>query len=130
MKLSGKFVVFVLAFTLLLALAYIAHAGMGSGIPAQAAQGGNVVLAGDYSFTVVPVVSWLDSDPGASPSFKGSMRNDQDLETNNDDDLNQFGDDGASNSYEGHADRETDLQAHHWAPDTYGLGGSYGRDSR
>jgi len=99
MKFRGKFTVIILAFAFIVASAYIANAQQAS-----------------------------PSEPAVAPG-NGAVRVDRDFGSFHKDDQNQFGDDRAYNSSEGHANRESDYQSHHWTPNTYGLMGNYGYDS-
>jgi hypothetical protein len=100
MKLGGKFIVIMVALGFIFASAYVAKA------------------AAD------------DREPTApAPASFGAVRVDRDFGAFHKDDSNQFGDDRAYNSSQGLVNRESDYQAHHWIPDTYGQMGNYGYDS-
>jgi hypothetical protein len=115
MKLKGKFGVITLAFTLMLASACIANAaGTIGGGDGQNAQATNSQIARD------------SQDVNSS----GAARVDRDLEASHQDDVDQYGGDGAYKATTGRTNKETDSRAHHWVPESYGLTGSYGRDSR
>jgi len=120
MELRMKFAVIMFALTLVAAAAYAANAG-------QTAQGLNsAVLSDAGNARVVPVVSWSVPGEATSSSGGGAVRVNRDFGAYTMDDANQFGDDRAYNSSDGHGNRESDYQAHHWTPETYGLMGDYG----
>ena len=125
MKLTGKFSVIILALTFILASAYIANAaGMGTGTDQANARDGNVgVASNNPGNTVSESALYKEYD-----SY-GTIRVDRDFGAFHRDDTNQFGDDRAYESANGHKTREADYHLHHWTPETYGLRGSYGRDS-
>jgi hypothetical protein len=116
MNLKTELGVVMLALTFVLASAYIASA--------------SVAGATDRDLKIVPVVSW--SEPGTPiPSHRGgAVRVDRDFGAYHKNDLNQFGDDRAYDAANGRSNREADYQAHYWTPETYGLMGDYGYDSR
>ncbi len=97
MKMRSKFVIMMLAFAFVFASAYVA------------------IAAGN------------DQEPAApKPAGFGAVRVDRDFGAFTMNDSNQFGDDQAYNSSQGLANRESDYQAHHWVPETYGHMGNYG----
>ena len=127
MKLSRKFGVLIVGLTLVFASAYAANAGMDGGAYGQTAQTSGAVFHDNQNFSIVPVVSWsapsVTSDRGEGENHTAQYHAYGG---------NQFGDQmpQADNSPRGATSREADYQAHHWTPETYGLMGDYGRDSR
>jgi len=114
MRLRGKFGLAVLLSVILLS-AYAAGAtAMGAAADQQNAQAGNSQIAGG------------SRDVNSS----GAMRVDRDVEAAHSQDSNQYGDDEAYSSVKGRTNKESDAQAHHWNPESYGQMGSYGRDSK
>jgi hypothetical protein len=131
MEVRGRSGVIMLSLVFIFALAYVAKAGLGGDPDRQTAQGANgAVFSGSRNLRVIPVVSWSEPGEAISPSHNGSARVDRDFGAFHKDDTNQFGDDRSYNSSEGRTNRESDYQAHHWIPETYGLMGDYGYDSR
>ncbi len=130
MKVRGKLGVIMLALAFILGSAYIGNAGIAGSVDQPTAQGQDrKVYSDNQILKVIPVVSW--SEPGQpTSSGHGPMRVDRDFGAFHKDDLNQFGDDRAYDSSDGHTNREADYQAHHWTPETYGLMGNYGYDAR
>jgi hypothetical protein len=99
MKLRRKFAVIMFTLTFILASAYIASAGGSE-----------------------------PNEPAPSSGY-GAVRVDRDFGAFHKDDTDQFGDDRSYSSSAGRTNRESDYQAHHWVPETYGLMGDYGYDS-
>lgn len=131
MKLRGKLGVSLLVLAFILALAYIANAGMGGSVDDRSEQATNGKVSSDNENTkAAPAAS--QSQPGgpATTNGNGTMRVDRDFGAYHQDDSNQFGDDRAYDSSGRDPDRETDRQEHQWTPETYGLMGDYGRDER
>jgi len=115
MKLRGRFGVVMLTLAAILVWSCGANAsGMVKGGEQQGAQAGNSQIIRD------------NQDVNSS----GAMRVDRDLQAAHNQDSDQFGGDEAYKSTTGRINKEADNQKHHWAPESYGLTGNYGRDSR
>ncbi len=123
MKLRGKLCVSLLVLAFILALAYIANAGMGGSVDERSEQATNgKVSSGNVNTNVVP-------GPAAT-NGSGAVRVDRDFGAYNQADSNQFGDDRAYDSSDGRKNREADYQSHHWTPETHGQMGDYGHDEK
>jgi len=131
MKLRGKLGVSLLVLAFILALAYIANAGMGGSVDDRSEQATNGKVSSDNENTkAAPAAS--QSQPGgpATTNGNGTMRVDRDFGAYHQDDSNQFGDDLAYDSSDGRKNREADYQSHHWTPETHGQMGDYGHDEK